>query len=52
MTQAERKKMLNDKWPAFTKKNREDFLEVLKEAPKAKIFDVDECNCDRNKRPF
>lgn len=50
MTQAEREKMIDDKWPTLSKKNKDDLLEFVKDAPKAKIFDVDRCECDKNKR--
>lgn len=50
MTEKEREKMINDTWPVYTQKDRDNFAKFLREAPKAKIFDVDECQCCRDKR--
>lgn len=48
MTKVEREKMVVDKWPVFSEKNRDEFLRFIEDAPKAKIFEVDEC--EKNKK--
>lgn len=47
MTQIEREKMIDDKWPTWSKKNKDEFLEFVKDASSARIFDVDECECEK-----
>ncbi len=51
MTQQEREKMIDDKWPTFSKKEKAEFSQFVKEASKANIFDIEECQCDKDKRP-
>lgn len=50
MTKAEKARLLEDKWPKFSKKNKSDFLEFLDKASKARIFDVEDCDCIGCKR--
>lgn len=50
MNKVERDNIMEDKWPVFSKKKKNDFLDFLEKASKARFFDVDECDCDSDKK--
>lgn len=50
MTKVEKEKMVKDKWPVFSQKNKSKFLKFMEDAPKAKIFDVDKNEHDEDKK--
>lgn len=39
MTKAEKERLLDDKWPKYTKKEQKNLLKGLKEISKLRLFD-------------
>lgn len=50
MTQTERKKLVNDKWPPLSKKDKDGFLEFVEEASNAHIFDTEKNEEEKDDR--
>lgn len=48
MTQAERKRLLHDKWPDAPRVGKQAMISALEEASKARVFEHKDDPCEHN----